>query len=313
MSPLARIVRDPLVHFLAAGALLFAGYAALNPRAAAGGGGGRTIVVDREALVTFMQYQSAAFQPRYFEAQFQALSPAERQGLIGKYVQEEALVREAGALGLDNGDYVIRRRMIQKMMYLMDDAASGTFAPSEADLQRYFQAHPDTYRGPATVTFTHVFVDNEVKHPAGAETTAEALKLTLERKRAGFADAPAYGDRFAYLQNYVGRTPDFVGSQFGAGFAAALVKLQPSGRWQGPIRSDYGWHLVLLTERRPAELPRFADVREQVKDDMLRDTLAAYRRKAIADLVARYEVRLKGLPKPAPGQAARPPVEDDGD
>ena len=87
MSPLKRIVRDPLVHFLAAGALLFAGYAALYPHATSGGDG-RTIVVDRQALVSFMQYQSAAFQPRYFEAQFAALSPAERQALIVKYVQE---------------------------------------------------------------------------------------------------------------------------------------------------------------------------------------------------------------------------------
>jgi parvulin-like peptidyl-prolyl isomerase len=197
------------------------------------------------------------------------------------------------------------------MMYLMDDAASGTFTPSEADLQRYFQSHQGAYRGPATVTFTHVFVDNEVKHPAGAEKTAGALKQTLERKRAGFADAPAYGDRFAYLQNYVGRTPDFVGSQFGVGFAKALAGLQPSTHWQGPIRSDYGWHLVLLTERNPSELPKFADVREQVKDDMLRDALSANRRKEIADLVGRYKVELKDLPKPAPGHA--PQVEDDGD
>jgi hypothetical protein len=312
MKRLASIVRDPLVHFLAAGALLFAGYAALHPGATAGGGDGKTIVVDRQALVSFMQYQSAAFQPRYFEAQFASLSPSERQALIDKYVQEEALVREAGVLGLDQGDYVIRRRMIQKMMYLMDDAATGSFAPSEADLQRHFQSHPDAYRGPATVTFTHVFVDNEVHHPEGAQKIAEGLKVTLERKHARFADAPAYGDRFAYLQNYVERTPDFVGSQFGAGFAAALARLQPSDRWQGPIKSDYGWHLVLLTERKPAQMPRFADVREQVKDDMMRDALSDYRKKAIGDLVGRYKVELKGLPKPAPGQA-RPQVEDDGD
>jgi hypothetical protein len=312
MSPLARVIRDPLVHFLAAGALLFAGYAVLHPGAVTGGGDGKTIVVDRQALVTFMQYQSAAFQPRYFEAQFAALSPADRQALIAKYVQEEALVREAGVLGLDQGDYVIRRRMIQKMTYLMDDAATGSFAPTEADLQGYFRSHADAYRGPATVTFTHVFVDNEVRHPEGAQKAAEGLKVTLERKHAHFADAPAYGDRFAYLQNYVERTPDFVGSQFGVGFAGALAKLEPSDRWQGPIKSDYGWHLVLLTERKPAQLPKFADVREQVKDDMLRDALSDYRKKAIGDLVGRYKVELKGLPKPAPGQA-KPQVEDDGD
>jgi hypothetical protein len=109
----------------------------------------------------------------------------------------------------------------------------------------------------------------------------------------------------------VERTPDFVGSQFGVGFTAALARLQPSDHWQGPLRSDYGWHLVLLTERKAAQMPRFADVREQVKDDLLRDTISNNRKKAIADLIGRYKVELKGLPRPAPGQ--HPQVQDDGD
>jgi len=312
MTPFQRVVRDPLVHFLLAGGLLFAAFAMLHPADNTGGAEGKTIVVDKPGLMALMQYRSAAFQPKYFEARFAALTPKDRQALIDGYVQEEALVREARALGLDQGDYVIRRRLVQKMMYLMDDAATATFAPTDADLQRYFQSHRDAYRAPATVTFTHVFLDNEVAHPGGARKAAEAVQRTLELKQAGFADAPAYGDRFAYLQNYVERTPDFVGSQFGQGFAADIARLQPSSRWQGPIRSDYGWHLVLLTERKASAAPSFASVKEQVKDDLLRDTVSGYRRKAIADLVGRFQVRLVNLPKPPPGQAA-PAVEDDGD
>ena len=216
MRPLRRVARDPLVHFLIAGGLLFAAFALLHPADNTGGTEGKTIVVDKPALMALMQYQSSAFQPKYFEDRFKALPPKDRQALIDSYVQEEALVREARALGLDQGDYVIRRRLVQKMMYLMDDTATATFAPSDADLQRYFQSRQDAYRAPATVTFTHVFVDNEVSHPGGARKAAEALQRTLELKRARFSDAPAYGDRFAYLQNYVERTPDFVASQFGA-------------------------------------------------------------------------------------------------
>jgi hypothetical protein len=306
MKALLKVLRDPLLHFLVAGAALFAAHGLIHPGDTTGTGDGKRIVVDRAALTTFLQYQSAAFQPKYFEAQFDGLTADGRKALIDKYVQEEALVREARAMGLDQGDYVIRRRMVQKMMYLMDDTASETFSPSDAELKRYYDAHPDAYRGPATVTFTHVFLDNEAAHPGGAQKAAEAMRLKLEARRAGFSDGPAHGDRFAYLQNYIDRTPDFVGGQFGPGFQAALAKLEPSSRWQGPIRSDYGWHLVLLTDRRPAELPPFATVREQVKDDLLRETIAAYRKKAIADLAARFEVTLKDLPKPRPGHGAHP-------
>jgi hypothetical protein len=316
MRPLLKILRDPLLHFLVAGAALFGLYGLIHPADTTGTADGKRIVVDRTALTSFMQYQSAAFQPKYFEAQFDGLTTDGRKALIDKYVQEEALVREARAMGLDQGDYVIRRRMVQKMMYLMDDTATETFQPSDAELRRYYLAHPDAYRGPATVTFTHVFLDNEVAHPGGAEKAAEAMKRRLEARHAGFSDAPAYGDRFAYLQNYVDRTPDFVGGQFGTGFQAALAALKPSNAWQGPIRSDYGWHLVLLTERRPAELPPFESVRQQVKDDLLRDTIAAYRQKGIADLVARFQVTEKDLPKPKPGRGAQPILAaevEDGD
>ncbi len=297
MRILRRIIRDPLTHFLAMGGLLFAVYAALHGGDTKGAEGGRTIVVDRAALLSFMQYQSAAFEPKYFAARLDALPAKDRKDLIDKYVREEALVREARAMGLDQGDYVIRRRMVQKMLYLIDDTATETFAPTQADLERYFRAHQAQYASPPTLTFTHVFVDKEIAHPGGTEQTAEQLKRVLEAKGAGFNEAPAYGDRFPYEQNYVQRTPDFIQSQFGDGFAAALEGLQPSRRWQGPIKSDLGYHLVLLTQRQAASTPRLADVQSQVKDDLLRDTVAAYQEKAVADLARRFTVKWKDDPK----------------
>ncbi len=314
MILLKRIIRDPLTHFLAGGALLFGVFAVLHGADTTGTADGKTIVVDQPALLSFMQYQSAAFQLKYFADQFKAMSPKEKSDLVEKYVREEALVREARAMGLDQGDYVIRRRLVQKMLYLMDDTATETFKPTDADLERYFQAHQEVYRSASTITFTHVFVDKEVKHPEGAGLAAGRLKAELESRHAGFDDAPAYGDRVPYLRNYVERTPDFVEAQFGPAFASEVMKLKPSPRWQGPVRSDYGYHLILLTQSKPASVPRLSEVREQVRDDLLRETVAAYRERAIDDLTRRFAVRSKGLsiapavrktgaPGPEPGAA----------
>jgi hypothetical protein len=310
-----RIVRDPLVHFLIGGGLLFALYAAFH---GAGGGAERDdtlIVVDRPALVNFLQYQSAAFQPHVFAAQFAAMSGKDKQALVARYVREEALVREGRAMGLDRVDYVIRERMVQKMTYLIDDAATATFQPGDAELQRYFAAHRADYQTAPTMTFTHVFVDREVDHPGGGRLAAALLKAELERRHAGFGDAPAYGDRFPYLQNYVQRTPDFVRSQFGGAFAAAMGKIRPSPHWQGPIASDYGYHLVLLTARAPAAPVTLSDVRDRVRDDLLHDAVAAYRDKALDDLVRRFTVRIEGLsvamparPSASTGSGAQPPA-----
>ena len=302
MGPVKRVLADPLTHFLVAGAALFAVFALMHRGDATGTGDGRTIVVDRAALVTFMQYQSAAFEPKAFAAQYAALSPKGRQDLVDSYVQEEAMVREAKAMGLDQGDYVMRRRLVQKMNYLIDDAAAQSFAPSEADLRRYFAAHPEIYGEAPTVTFTHVCIDQEVPHAGGGEQAARRLKAELEARHAGFNDAPAYGDRFPYLQNYVQRTPDFVRNQFGQAFARSLAGLAPSPHWQGPIASDYGWHLVLITGRQGASMPPFDTVRDQVKEDLLRESMAAYRKTATADLVRRFKVKLKDV---APQDGAR--------
>lgn len=291
-----RLIKDPLLHFLVAGGLLFAVFQMLHGPAPAGTDGGKTIVVDRAKLLRFLQYQSNAFQPQYFERQFDAMSPKQKHALIEKYVREEALFREAKAMGLGKSDYVIRRRMVQKVLYLIDDTATESFSPGEADLRRYFHAHEDRYRIAPSLTFTHVFVDAAKTRAQSAEKTAEELKRTLQAKHAGFQDAPAYGDRFPYRQNYVNMTPDFIRSQFGADFTRDLMKLAPSDRnWRGPIKSRFGYHLVLLTSHDPARLPKLAAIEDQVKDDLLRDTVAAYRDKALTDLMRRFTVELDGL------------------
>jgi peptidyl-prolyl cis-trans isomerase C len=285
----ARLARDPLLHFLVAGAALFLAWRGLHgPEPASRDD--RTIVVDHKSLLRYMQYEETAFQPAYFEKKLAALSPDERRKLVSEYVREEALVREATQMGLADGDNVIRRRMAQKMQYLMDDVATQSFTPSEGVLQKYFLEHQDRYQVAPTLTFTHVFVDKEIKRSESAKQVAQELLLTLRAAKAGFNDAPRYGDRFPYLQNCVQRSPDFIESQFGQEFVGALNALDPSASWQGPIESSYGYHLVLLTQREPARVPKLADVEAEVRDDLLRDTIAEYRERAITELTKQFSV-----------------------
>ena len=295
MAVFKRFLRDPLTHFLVVGGLFFAAYYVMHPPSKSAVDA-NTITVDRAKLLTFMQYESAAFDPNYFDKEFNALSPQEKQALVDKYVREEALYREANQLGLKDGDYVIRRRMVQKMLYLIDDAASESFAPTDAQLEQYFKTHEDHYEVAPSLTFTHVFIDQEAKHPGGAEAAAEKVKAELQARHARFDDAPAYGDRYPYGQNYVKMTPDYIAHQLGPDFAEALMKLTPSDHeWQGPIKSRFGYHVVMLTSHVPAHLPKFSELRDVVKDDMLRDSVATYREKAVKNLIGQFKVDVEGL------------------
>src|SRR5690606_37816055 len=168
-----RLLREPLVHFLVAGAVLFAAYALVRGPGAAPADE-RTIVVDRRTLLTFMQYRSNAFEPSTFEASLDAMSDDERRRLIEAYVDEEILYREAKALGLSESDYVIRQRLIQKLGFLLGDIADASLAIGAAELQAYFDTHREAYAIEPAVTFTHVFFDADRRGAEGALAAARA-------------------------------------------------------------------------------------------------------------------------------------------
>ena len=287
-SLLSRLSREPLVHFCAAGALLYLAFVMFSggdPRSL----DERTIVADRAALVNFMQFRASTFAPEEFEAQYEAMTPDQRTALADAYIREEAMVREAEALGLDGADYVIRQRLVQKVLFLIDGAEDAAQPPTDAELEAFYAANREDYAAPPELTFTHVFIDDE-KRRADGQGEANRLLARLNGRGAQFNDAPAYGDRFPFLQNYVGRGLDFVANQFGRDFAATLVDLKPAETWQGPIRSDYGWHLVLLTDSKRGGVPPLAEIRDQVASDFLAGEMGARRQQAIDELLEQYRI-----------------------
>lgn len=298
MKVFSRLLREPLLHFLAAGALIYLAWGLWGRDDDA-----HRIVVDRAALLQYLQYQAKAFEPGTFSRQFDAMSEAERRRLIDGYVREEVLYREARALGLDRGDYVMRLRLVQKMEFLLQPSSDAP--PTEAQLRQYLAEHADLYAVAPSWTFTHVFIDPAARGEARAQRDALQMLARLNRQRAGFNDSPRYTDRFAFLQNYVERTPDYIASQFGTQFMQALQELPVNAaRWQGPLRSDQGWHLVLLTAHTPARAPTVDEIRDQLVDDVKRDRAARQQQQAIDALLGQYRVDLHDLAR-APGKASR--------
>lgn len=290
-----KILREPLLHFLVLGGILFSIFG-LTHHSAIDLSSSKTITVDKEGLLNFLQYRSKAFETDYFTQQLDAMSPEERKNLVDQYVEEEMLYREAKALGLEQGDYVIRQRLVQKMRYLIDDLTEGGAAPSDAVLKDYLQKHKDIYMLDPSVTFTHVFVDASVHGDRVAKEMAEQLKTELNSRAAGFNDAPRFGDRFPFLENYVERTLDYVTSHFGAEFVLQLAKVTPSEkRWSGPLRSMYGYHLVMLTSRTEASLPELDEIRAQVAEDWQRDRTQGARSQGLSRLAGEYTVERKDL------------------
>ena len=115
-----KLVKEPLLHFLVAGAIVFGAYGVFSEKNSATDG---DITVTKQSLLMFIQYRTKAFKADDAEARLAAMSAAAVDRLVDEYVREEALFREAVALGLDANDDVIRQRMIEKMEYLAEGLA----------------------------------------------------------------------------------------------------------------------------------------------------------------------------------------------
>ncbi len=282
------------MHFVVAGAVLFAAFAFVRgPRLPAADDS--TIVVDRRALLTYMQYRANAFDAATFEAALDAMSEHDLANLIDEYVEEEALYREAKTLGLDGSDYVIRQRMVQKLKFLLGDAAAPDAKLAPGVLRDYFAAHKQEYAIAPAVTFTHVFFDAQRRGADRARADAGRAARELNAAHAAFNDAPGHGDRFPFLRNYVDRTFDYVAGQFGQEFAGALAALTPGEQWQGPLRSAYGQHAVLLTRRTELRYPELDEIRDRVEGDYLREHADAELKKLTRTVRERYHVEVLNL------------------
>jgi hypothetical protein len=301
-----RLFKEPLVHFLLAGALLFILFG-LVEQGDGSGPDSDAVLVDEAALLRFVQYRMKAFEPSLAKKRLDALSDEERQRLIDDFVREEVLYREALALGLDREDYVIRRRLVQKLEFITEGFAEAVTQPDEAALQRYFEANRRDYYVEPYVTFTHVFFDAE-KH--GSEKALELARRELQllnAKKVHFSEAPRHGDRFLYHLNYVERTPEFIASHFGAPMAKAIFELEPNEEiWRGPFESPYGAHLVMLTSRAPGRDAELAELRDRVLEDARRDLIREQTEEAIDEIIGSYDVQIRYEPSLQPTAAPEP-------
>lgn len=287
MRYLVRFLREPLLHFLLAGALLFVLAGAVGPSQSSDDG----IVVDRAALLSFIEYRAGTYDPDGFATVLDAMSEQEVRRLIEDYATEEMLYREARARDLAESDRVIRQRLVQRMRTLLSERANAE--PTADEIATYFAAHRDDYTIAPTVTFTHLFFDAGRHGEAEARAAAAALQQQLRAAASGINPAEDAGDWFPYFRNYVERTPDYVAGHFGKEFTAELLTLDPdAAHWQGPLRSGYGWHLVLLTGRTEERLATLDEVRDAVAADHARTRADADFAAELERLRQRYRVSI---------------------
>jgi len=278
------VLREPLLHFLALGALRFAWFEWKG--GASGPGTNRIVVTPGQVEHLVSGYTRTFGRPP---------AEAELEGLIDDYVKEEIATREATAMGLDRDDTVIRRRLRQKLEFLAEEAV-GTATPTDAEIQAWVDAHPESFGGDVRLSFRQVYIKKAGKGPA---VKGEAEKLLAQLRAAGpETNTQTLGDS-TMLPAEISLLPLFeVGRTFGDGFAKKLLTIEP-GTWSGPIESSYGLHIVLVRERTEAEKPSLTLVRPLVERELAAERGRRELEKLYERLLTRYTVTIE-MPKAVP-------------
>jgi len=255
---LKKLLHEPLIHFLLIGAGLFLVF---------GWKGGPSSQPGGQSGSQSMKIVVTQGQIEHMEAQFKRTwqrPPTEQElkGLVENHVRDEISYREATAMGLDRDDAAIRRRMRLKLETLNEDIAAA-MSPTDQDLQTFLEQHRDAFFEEPRASFRQVFLNPDRR---GAKIDTDARNLLAQLQAAGpDANLSGFGDTLVMVPgNLPLSSVSEIGRIFGEQFGRTIVELEP-GQWLGPVRSGYGLHLVLVTERQPGRMPELTEVRDRVE------------------------------------------------
>lgn len=245
-----------------------------------GGAAALTIEVTPEQL--------AGIQARWAAQWDRPPTDEELAGLVDDAVKEEVLYREAIRLGLDRDDTIVRRRLAQKMTFMLEDGAA-VAPPTDAEVEAFHAAHSERYAEPRRTTFVHLFLSDDRR----GDAAGDARQLLGELERGDPERWRQLGDPFMLLREYADRTDQEIAELFGGEFAASLADVGLRS-WHGPIRSAYGTHVVRVVARTETRTPSLEEVRARVVEDLVAERRRGQNDTVFEELRARYDVQIPG-------------------
>ncbi|MBW2499040.1 MAG: peptidyl-prolyl cis-trans isomerase [Deltaproteobacteria bacterium] len=283
------MLRSPLIHFLLIGGLLF-GLRATSSRMP-------------ETPAVFLSRAEIEEQIAAYARQMRRPANEREAAAIERRMIDEAIwLEEARSLGLHRVDSVVRRRLVQNMRFLGNDAgrsdeelferaielemdrsdpvvqrrlvdrvqaivrATARSQPiAEAAIEAHYRETLERWREPALLDLTHVYLSRD-RRGSGAFGDAELLLAVLREAGTPPEEATSLGDPFLAGHRLRGASPTRIESRLGPAFESGVREI-PVGRWSGPVESAFGVHLVWVHSREESRVPPLDEIRQRVVDD----------------------------------------------
>jgi hypothetical protein len=255
-------LREPLLHFVILGGLLFAVDHVLVGRA----DDPRTIVIDATV--------DAQTRQIFKDARGRDPNAEEFKALRQVWLDNEVLYREGLAQQLDRGDPAIRDRVIFKALSVIE---TGLKLPPFDDtlLRSWFEQHRVKYDEPARYDYQEAVLPGR-----SARTDLETLAAILNAGKPGETEAS--------LRVFTGRPDSNLVQSYGPGFAKALEESLPN-EWR-VLESQDGPRLVQLKAITPPRPAQFETLRGVVLQDWTDTTMAEQRTAMVRALARKYKI-----------------------
>lgn len=255
---------EPLLWFTLAGCALFAAEAAWPSSEGT------------PDAITLSESHVRALVRRLESQTGRALTPSEAQTAVQRWVDEEVLSRHGISLGLDDGDPIVRRRVVQMVQLT---AEADVLAPTDAELREHLAKHAERYRVEASWRLTYRLYGRQDAGHAAAERARRSGDVDTEARALPFS--PDLGWRNA------AEVTDLFGDS-----ALATLSSDDCTRWCGPIETRRGWVLLRTDGHEPAHTPPFAAVRDALHQSWMHQARIDARQARLEELRAQVDVSI---------------------
>ena len=244
-----------------------------------------TIVVSEEILRAYYLKNRNFEQP--FFTEFEELSETQILSIRKDFIRKEVLKREAKSLGLDEVDTIIANRLAQLGELALVGADLREEDISEDELFSFYKKNKKSYIERATISLTHIFF---------LENSSDILRyrdLFNDEQKSISSDVEIgqIGNVFPYQKNYSRKNYSFILGHFGKK-GTDQIFLLPSNtdKWQGPIESSLGYHLVKIYGYSPERQLDFEEVYSEVRKDFIESETKKRKSTELEKKISEYKV-----------------------
>lgn len=280
---LKAFLREPLVHFMALGSVLF--FIAHDTNSS---------LQKNTQTITITASQIEQINTRMQSLLKHPLTQTQLQQAIDDYVTEEVLLREGFKLGVVEEDPIIRTRVAERVKFLLSDTTLVS-EPTDAMLATFLQNNINLFSQSSRRSFIHIYFD-PAKHGDQLMQAIENTKQKIAKQKT--LNPLEWGDTFSDGNEYQQMDKSTLANTFGEAFANAVFTV-PLNVWQGPIQSNRGLHLLFVSEELAPQQPTLNNIRQQVKQAYMDDQHRQQNLAAINQLKQQYKINIEPFTLPA--------------